>query len=66
MNISTSNKKMKALKRLFYFVTIIIFGLSFSSYADSTDWQTRTNKEYGYKIKYPKTWQLGVGSNLDP
>ena len=58
MNISTSNKKLKSLKRLFYFFTILMFGLSFSSYAYGTDWQTHINKEYGYKIKYPKTWQL--------
>ncbi len=58
MNDSKSNKKLKALKRLFYFATIIMFGLSFSSCADSTDSKTRINKEYGYKIKYPKTWAL--------
>jgi hypothetical protein len=68
MNISTSNKKLKALKRLFYFVTIIMFGLSFSSCADrdSTDWQTRINKDYGYKIKYPKTWELAKTEGKSP
>jgi len=58
MNISTSNKKLNAFKRLFSFATIIIFGLSFSNCSDSTDWQTRINKEYGYKIEYPKIWEL--------
>ena len=66
MNISTSNKKLKALIRLFYFVTIIMFGLSFSSCADSTDWQTRINKEYGYKIEYPKIWQLAKTEGKSP
>jgi hypothetical protein len=58
MNISTSNKKLNAFKRLFSFATIIIFGLSFSNCSDSTDWKTRINKEYGYKIEYPKIWEL--------
>ena len=66
MNDSTSNKKLKALKRLFSFVTIIMFGLSFSNCADSTDRQTRINKEYGYKIKYPKTWQLAKTESKSP
>ena len=66
MNISTSNKKLKALIRLFYFVTIIMFGLSFSSCADSSDWQTRINEEYGYKIEYPRTWQLAKTEGKSP
>ena len=66
MNISTSNKKLKALIRLFYFVTIIMFGLSFSSCADSSDWQTRINEEYGYEIKYPRTWQLAKTEGKSP
>ena len=66
MNISTSNKKLKALIRLFYFVTIIMFGLSFSSCADSTDWQTQINKEYGYEIEYPKIWQLAKTEGKSP
>ena len=66
MNISTSNKKLKALIRLFYFVTIIMFGLSFSSCADSSDWQSRINEEYGYKIEYPRTWQLAKTEGKSP
>ena len=66
MYILTSSKKLIALKRLFYLATIIMFGLSFSPYANSADWQTRINKKYGYKIKYPKSWDLGKAEGKSP
>jgi hypothetical protein len=66
MNILASNKKVKLLKSLFYFVTIIMFGLSLSSCSDSNDWQTHINKEYGYKIKYPKIWELAKTEGKSP